>query len=148
MYLWLNQLAHLYFGFNTKLKPNVQRLASTEKVLVKNYRVIYEMLDEIEDVVEGKRESLLEQVYGVAKILNEFPFDKQKVMGIKVVEGRVAKGDKVGVERGDETIGEGYINSVRVGKDQTSKVEAPNEAGIIVGPAIDFTIGDMVICHN
>ena len=47
-----------------------------------------------------------------------------------------------------EIVGEGYINSVRLGKDQISKVESPNEAGIIVGPALDFTIGDMVICHN
>lgn len=138
----------LVLGFNIKIKPDVAHLASTEKVLVKNYTVIYEMLDEIEEVIEGKRASLLEQIYGVAKVQAEFPFDKQKVMGIKVLEGRVAKGDKVRIERGDEVIGEGYINSVRLGKDQTSKVESPNEAGIIVGPAIDFTIGDMVICHS
>ncbi len=69
-------------------------------------------------------------------------------MGIKVVEGRVAKGDKVRIERKEEVIGEGYINSVRQGKDQTSKVEAGQEAGIIVGPSIDFAIGDMVICHS
>lgn len=146
--LMAKSIGALVIGFNTKVRSDVQRLASTEKVLVKNYRIIYEMLDEIEDVVEGKRESLLEQVYGVAKILASFPFDKQVVMGVKVLEGRVAKGDKVRIERGDETIGEGYINSVRLGKDQTSKVEAPNEAGIIVGPALDFTIGDMVICHS
>ena len=138
----------LVLGFNVKIKPDIARLASNEKVLVKNYSIIYEMLDEIEDVVEGKRESLMEQVFGVAKVQAEFPFNKQKVMGIKVLEGRVAKGDKVRIERGDEVIGEGYINSVRTGKEQTSKVESPNEAGIIVGPAIDFTIGDMVICHS
>lgn len=138
----------LVLGFNIKIRPDVAKLASTEKTLVKNYTIIYEMLQEIEDVVEGKRLSLLEEVYGVAKVLASFPFDKQVVMGIKVLEGRVAKGDKVRIERGDEIIGEGYINSVRMGKDQTSKVESPLEAGIIVGPAIDFTIGDMVICHS
>lgn len=138
----------LALGFNIKIKPDVAKLASTEKVLVKNYTIIYEMLQEIEDVVEGKRISLLEEVYGIAKILASFPFDKQLVMGVKVLEGRVAKGDKVRIERGDEIIGEGHINSVRTGKDQTSKVESPNEAGIIVGPALDFLPGDMVICHS
>jgi translation initiation factor IF-2 len=116
--------------------------------LVKNYNIIYEMLDEIKDVVDGKALSLLEEVYGTAKILASFPYEKTIVMGIKVLEGRVAKGDKVRIERGDKIIGEGHINSVRQGKDQTSKVEAGGEAGIIVGPAIDFTIGDMVICHS
>lgn len=138
----------LALGFNIKIKPEVAKLASTEKVLVKNYTIIYEMLQEIEDVVEGKRVSLLEEVYGVAKILASFPFDKQIVMGVKVLEGRVAKGDKVRIERGEEIVGEGHINSVRTGKDQTSKVESPNEAGIIVGPALDFLPGDMVICHD
>jgi translation initiation factor IF-2 len=135
-------------GFNIKIKPDIARLASTEKVLAKSYSIIYEMLDEINDVVEGKALSLLEEVYGVAQVLAIFPYEKQKVMGIKVVEGRVAKGDKVRIERKEEVIGEGYINSVRQGKDQTSKVEAGQEAGIIVGPSIDFAIGDMVICHS
>ncbi len=138
----------IVLGFNIKIKPDVLNLASTEKVLIRAYTIIYEMLDEINDVVEGKALSLLEEVYGTAKILASFPFDKQIVMGVKVLEGRVAKGDKVRIERGDEVIGEGFINSVRLGKDQTSKVEAGAECGIIVGPSIDFTIGDMVICHS
>ena len=45
-------------------------------------------------------------------------------------------------------IGEGFINSVRIGKDQISKVESGKEAGVIIGPPIDFTIGDMIICHS
>lgn len=146
--LLAKSIGALVLGFNIKIKPDVARLASTEKVLVRSYSIIYEMLDEIKDVVEGKALSLLEEVYGTAKILASFPYEKQIVMGIKVLEGRVAKGDKVRIERGDEVIGEGYINSVRIGKDQTSKVEAGLEAGIIVGPALDFTIGDMIICHS
>lgn len=146
--LMAKSVGALALGFNIKIRPDVAKLASTEKVVVKNYTIIYEMLQEIEDVVEGKRVSLLEEVYGVAKVLASFPFDKQQVLGIKVLEGRVAKGDKVRIERGEEIIGEGYINSVRTGKEQTSKVEAPSEAGIIVGPSLDFIIGDMVICHS
>lgn len=138
----------LVLGFNIKIKPDVAKLALTEKVLVKNYNIIYEMLDEVKDVVEGKALSLLEEVYGTAQVLAEFPFDKNKVLGVKVLEGRVAKGDRVRIERGDEVIGEGHINSIRVGKEQISKVEGGSEAGIIVGPPLDFAIGDMVICHS
>lgn len=146
--LLAKSIGALVLGFNIKIKPEVAKLAITEKVLVKNYTIIYEMLDEIKDVVEGKELSLMEQVYGTAKILASFPFDKQKVMGIKVLEGRVAKGDKIRIERGDQVIGEGHVNSVRQAKESTSKAEAPQEAGIIVGPAIDFAVGDMLICHS
>lgn len=138
----------LILGFNIKIRPDVQSLALNEKVLIKNYTIIYEMLKEIEDVVEGKRLSLIEEVYGVAKALASFPFDKQIVMGVKVLEGRVAKGDKVRIERGEEIIGEGRVQSLRQGKEQTSKAEIGEEAGIIIGPPLDFTIGDMVICHS
>jgi len=146
--LLAKSIGALVLGFNIKIKPDVAKLALMEKVLVKNYTIIYEMLDEISDVVEGKELSLLEEVYGTAKILATFPFDNQIVMGIKVLEGRVAKGDKVRIEREDKVIGEGHINSVRQAKEQKSKVETGQEAGIIVGPSLDFNIGDMVICHS
>ena len=138
----------LVLGFNVKIKPEVKQLALTEKVLVKNYSVIYEMLNEINDVIEGKELSLQEKVYGIAKVLASFPYEKTKVMGVKVVEGRVAKGDRVRVEREDKVIGEGRITSVRQSKEQVSKVEEGEEAGIIVGPELDFVIGDVVICHS
>lgn len=146
--LLAKSIGALVLGFNIKIRPDVAKLAQTEKVLVKTYTIIYEMLDEIKDVVEGKELSLQEEVYGTAKILASFPFNKDIVMGIKVLEGRIAKGDKVRIERGDELIGEGHINSVRQAKEQTSKVEAGGEAGIIVGPSIDFQIGDMIISHS
>jgi len=138
----------LVLSFNTKIKANISNLASNEKVLLKNYSVIYEMLDEIKDVVDGKEMSLQEQVYGLATIQASFPFDKTKVMGVKITEGRVAKGDRVRIERDDKIIGEGRIYSVRHGKDQVSKIEEGEEAGIVVTPSLDFEIGDMVICHN
>ena len=106
------------------------------------------MLDELNDVVEGKELSFKEQVFGIAKVQASFPFNKSKVMGIKILEGRVAKGDRVRVEREDKVIGEARIVSVRQGKDPISKVDEGQEAGIILGPELDFDIGDMVICHS
>ncbi|PJC54080.1 MAG: hypothetical protein CO028_04365 [Candidatus Levybacteria bacterium CG_4_9_14_0_2_um_filter_35_21] len=89
-----------------------------------------------------------EQVYGTAKVLASFPFEKTKVLGILVLDGRIAKGDRVRLIREDETIGESHVLSVRQGKEQTSKVEKGQEAGIVISPLLDFTIGDMLICHN
>ena len=68
--LMAKSIKALVIGFSIKIRPDVAKLALTEKVLVKNYTIIYEMLDELEDVVEGKRLSLLEDVYGTAQILS------------------------------------------------------------------------------
>lgn len=138
----------IVLSFNTKLKPEVISFAATEKVLLKNYAIIYELIDEIKDVLEGKKLALEEKIFGRAKILASFPFEKTKVLGVIVLEGRIAKGDKVRLVRGEETIGESSVSSLRKGKDQTSKVEKGQEAGVLLSPSLDFTIGDMLVCHG
>jgi translation initiation factor IF-2 len=138
----------LVIGFNTRIRPEVAHLAATEKVLMKNYTIIYELLQEIADVLEGKALAMEEKIYGSAQILASFPFEKTKVCGIRVLEGRIAKGDRARLMRGDDTIGECHVVSVRQGKDQTSKVEKGEEAGIIISPLLDFTIGDVILSHE
>jgi translation initiation factor IF-2 len=138
----------IVLGFNSKLRPDVQKLATTEKVLARNYQIVYEMIDEIKDVLEGKRLAGIEQVFGQAQVLAKFPFEKTFVLGIKVLEGRVARGDKARIMRGETEMGEGSVTSLRIGKNPSSKVEKGHEAGIIISPVLDFQPGDMVICHS
>ncbi len=135
-------------GFNIKVKPEVVKLAEAEKVLFKNYTVIYEMIDEVNDLIEGKALAMQEKIFGKAKILARFPFEKTEVLGIGVLEGRIAKGDKIRLLRDDNVLGESSITSVRKGKEQTSKIEKGEEGGILLSPFLDFTIGDMLISHS
>lgn len=138
----------IVLSFNTRIKPDVVKFAMLEKVLAKNYQIIYEMLDEIEDVLEGKKLEGLEHVLGRAKVQALFPFNKETVLGVVVLEGRVAKGDKVRLERGGETIGEATVASVRSGKNQISKVEHGHEAGVLLGTVLDFRVGDVIVSHT
>ncbi len=135
-------------GFNTRIRPEVQKLAMTEKVLARNYQIIYEMLDEIRDVLEGKRLASIEQVFGTAQILASFPFEKTVVLGVKVLDGRIARGDKVRLERNGETIGVATLASLRSGKNPISKIEKGHEAGVLLNPSLDFQAGDVLICHG
>ena len=146
--LFAKSTGAIVLGFNVKVKPEVARLAKTEKVLVKTYTIIYEMIDEISDFVQGKLEALQEDILGVAKIMASFPYEKTKVMGVKVAEGRIAKGDKLRILRNEEVIGESHVSSVRQGKDQKSKIGEGEEGGVIISPFLDFTIGDMIISHS
>ena len=143
--LLAKSLGGIVIGFNIKIKPEIISLAKTEKILVKNYNLIYELIDEIKDVLEGKTLAMQEEVLGMAKIIASFPFEKTQVMGVQVLDGRVAKGDKVRLVRGEEKIGETTVSSLRHGKEQVSKAERGSEAGIITSPFLDFTIGDMLI---
>lgn len=134
--------------FNVKLKPEVIKFAMTEKVLLKNYTIIYELLDELKDAVDGKVLAGMEQLYGAAQIQATFPFEKSTVLGIKVIEGRIAKGDKIRIMRNDIVIGESNVVSLRQGKNIASKVEKGQEAGILISPFLDFSLGDVIISHS
>ncbi len=138
----------LVVSFNSKIKPEIQKLAITERVLAKNYNIIYEMIDEITDVLEGRQRAAVEQVFGTAKIMAKFPFEKTFALGIRVMEGRVARGDRIRLMRGDQIVGETTIASLRVGKDVQSKVEKGHEAGLVLATPLDFQLGDMLVCHS
>ncbi|HEV2339615.1 MAG TPA: translation initiation factor IF-2 [Patescibacteria group bacterium] len=146
--LYAKSIGALILTFNIKLKTNIIHFARTEKVLIKNYTIIYELLDELREVIEGKRLAEMEQIYGVAQIQAKFPFEKTIVLGLKVTDGRIAKGDKIRIMRNDEQVGESSIISVRQGKETASKVEAPNECGVLISPLLDFQTGDMILSHS
>jgi translation initiation factor IF-2 len=138
----------ILLSFNTKIRPELNTLAFAEKVLLRNYEIIYEMLEEVEDALEGKLQSQMEQVFGTAKVLAKFPFEKTFAFGISVVEGRIARGDRLRIMRGEEIVGETTLTSLRVGKNATSKVEKGNEAGFIPTQTLDIQVGDMLISHS
>ncbi len=135
-------------SFNTRIRPEILRLAMTEKVLLRNYTIIYEMLDEVRDALEGKLQAQMEQIYGKAAVLAKFPFEKTEAYGIRVSEGRVARGDKIRALRGTSIIGETTVSSLRIGKNPASKVEKGHEAGILIATAIDIQVGDMLLSHS
>jgi translation initiation factor IF-2 len=146
--LMAKSIGAIVISFNVKLRPEVIKLAVTEKVLVRNYTIIYEMLDELTDALEGKVLAQMEEIYGVSRVLAKFPFEKTFAFGISVLEGRVVAKDKVRVMRGEEIVGETTIQSLRVGKDQTNKVEERKEAGVVVSTPLDIQVGDMILSHS
>lgn len=138
----------IIISFNGKIRSQVARLAATERVMVRNYTIIYELLDELADVLEGKKLAQEEEILGVAEIKGKFPFEKTFAYGVSVTDGRVAKGDKIRIMRNDEAVGEATIASLRVGKTQTSKVEKSHEAGIVLSGSLDIELGDVILSHN
>lgn len=144
--VWLAKTTKSFLvGFNVKIQSSAQELAQFEKVKVKTYRVIYELLEEIKEVIEGIAKVEEEQILGQAKILAEFPFNNKKIAGVKVTEGRIARGDKAIIKRGDEELGRAIVKSIRRFKEEINKIEVGNDGGILLEPNIDFKLGDMIV---
>ncbi len=133
-------------GFNVKISAVAAKLAEAGHILVRTYNVIYELTEELEDVVKGiLKPGKVEEIFGRAQIIAEFPYGKLgKVAGCKILEGTFSKGPKVRIVREEEVIGETKIKTLKKGKDEVQKVEKGNECGMIFDPIIDFKNGDLV----
>lgn len=136
----------IVIGFNVKITPPASKLAENEQVLVRNYNIIYELIAELEVVVEEMlKVGAIEEVFGTAQILVEFPYGKnEKIAGCKVVDGQISKGQKIRVVRGEEKLGDTKIKSLKKAKEEVVRVEKGDECGMMFEPQIDFQVGDIV----
>jgi translation initiation factor IF-2 len=133
-------------GFNVKCQNAVSKLAQTEKVVFRIYNIIYELLDELAEVVSGMREVLgAERELGEGKVIAEFPYEKTRIAGTRVTSGRLAKGDSIKIMRGEEEVGRAKIKTIRKGKDETTKVEEGGECGVLLDRIVAFQLNDDII---
>ena len=136
----------IVIGFNVKVAPTAQKLAENEHVLIRTYNIIYELLEDVEEVVKTLVEvGQLEEVLGKANIIAEFPHGKsEKIAGCRMTEGIIAKGQKIRVVREGQNIGETRLKSLKKVKEEVNKVEKGNDCGMLFDPSLDFQIGDVV----
>ncbi len=136
----------IVIGFNVKVVSTAMKLAENEHVLIRNYNIIYELLDDIGEVVQTLLEvGQLEEVLGKASIIAEFPHGKiEKIAGCRMTEGIIAKGQKIRVMREGQLIGETKLKSLKKVKEEVNKVEKGNDCGMLFDPPVDFAIGDTV----
>lgn len=132
-------------GFKVKVSDKAQEVARFEKVKIKIYDVIYKLLEEITEVLESLGETDIGEVFGRAKIIAEFPFNNKRIAGVKVIEGRIARGDAISLEREEEKIGMARIKSIKRFKEEVNKSEVGEESGILIDPNLDFKVGDMIV---
>ncbi|MEK7544134.1 MAG: translation initiation factor IF-2 [Patescibacteria group bacterium] len=139
----------IVIGFGVGIKAGVVKLAETEKVVYRMYRIIYELLDELGEVIAGLKEVLHEErQLGEGQVVAEFPFERDRIAGTKVVSGRLARGDRVKIMRGGTEVARAKIKSLRHGKDDITKADIGHECGVLFDQKLDFTIGDDIIAFT
>ncbi|TSC87582.1 MAG: translation initiation factor IF-2 [Microgenomates group bacterium Gr01-1014_7] len=136
----------IVIGFNVKVTPTTQKLAENEHVLIRTYNIIYELLEDVEEVVNTLLEvGQLEEVLGKANIIAEFPYGKSdRVAGCRMIGGIIAKGQRIRVIREGTLIGETKLKALRKVKEEVNKVEKGNDCGMLFDPPVDFQTGDVI----
>ena len=118
-------------GFNTSMAPGAKRAADATGVDVRDYDVIYKLLEDIQLAMEGLLEpELVEEGLGEAEVRAVFTIGKNAVAGCYVTNGKLQRNCKIRVHRGKEKVYEGDLDSLRRNKDDVKEVATGFECGI------------------
>ncbi|MDH7476503.1 MAG: translation initiation factor IF-2 [Microgenomates group bacterium] len=133
-------------GFEVALPLEVKSLAKQEKVIIKTYSIIYELLEELTEVSQLLKEKEIEEknYKGEAKILASFIIDQEKVFGVEITKGKINLGDNLEVYRNNNLIGKTKLVSLKIKAKKVAEVKKEQEAGMIFSPQLDIRIGDVV----
>lgn len=138
-------------GFGIKVTKSVQDLADVHGVKIKNYRIIYELLEDLErQVFLFKNPKANEQVLGKAEIIAQFEIKGDKIAGCKITEGEFKRGQNIyyHLKRAQVEIGDPRIRSLKQGKMDVESVKVPNECGLVFRGTVRFQIGDTIECYS
>ncbi|MCY0882059.1 MAG: translation initiation factor IF-2 [Firmicutes bacterium] len=135
----------IIIGFNVTVESKARQVAEKEHVDIRNYRVIYDVTDDIQNALTGMLEpKYREQLMGRAEVREVFHVPKVgSVAGCYVVEGKILRSGSVRVVRDGKVIYEGSIASLRRFKDDVREVATGYECGIGIEKFNDVKVGDV-----
>jgi len=133
-------------GFNVRANAKAREIAERQKVALKYYDIIYDLIDEIRLGMAGELgPEAFETVVGRAEIREVFPAGKHgRAAGLLVVDGFIRKALKARITRNDVIIYNGEIASLRRFKDDVPEVRAGLECGVTFTSHTDIKPGDFL----
>ncbi|HEY6202324.1 MAG TPA: translation initiation factor IF-2 [Candidatus Limnocylindria bacterium] len=135
-------------GFNTKMEAPAKRVADQTSVDVRQYKVIYELLDDVQKALTGMLEPVMvETVIGHAEVRQIFTAGKTTIAGCGVLDGVMRRGVQTRLLRGGEAAHDGHIESLRRVKDDVREVAAGLECGITLDTN-DIRVGDVIEAYT
>ena len=133
-------------GFNVRTDSSSKNLAEENEIQIYYASIIYDLLDLIKELVEGKLEpEIKEEILGLAEVKDTFRSPQfGLIAGSIVIEGTIKRNKYVRVIRDDVVIFEGLLDSLRRFKDDASEVASGTECGIGIENYSDVKVGDKI----
>ena len=132
-------------GFNIKIEATAKKLLEKEEIQCYIHNIIYELVDNLKKLVEGAiKPEEIEIEIGQAQVKQVFKVKNGKVAGCYVINGKITRDSKVIVERNNEKVFEGYIESLRRFQEDVKEVNQGYECGIKIKDFNDILVGDII----
>ncbi|EKV08256.1 Mitochondrial translation initiation factor, putative [Penicillium digitatum PHI26] len=141
-------------SFNQAIDPNIMRISETEGVEILDHNIIYKLIDDIKAILSEKLPpTVTMRVTGEAEIQQVFEItvkgrEKTAIAGSRVRNGIINKTRKVRVLRGEETVYDGTMVSLKNVKKDVTEMRKDTECGIAFENWTDFVPGDHVQCYE
>ena len=133
----------LIIGFNVRPDANARKIAESEKVDIRPYRVIYDAINDVEAAIKGMLAPKFEEdVIGRVEVRQVITISKMIIAGCYVTEGKVTNNAKIRVVRDGIVIAEDEMESLRRFKDDVKEVAAGYECGITLAKFHDIKEND------
>ena len=136
-------------AFNIGQDSKVKTLAERMKIKIYSYKIIYELLDEIERVVKGMKQPKYEEVYlGKAEVRVVFKLSNAGIVaGSIVLDGKMVRGEHARIIRKGEVLSDSMIRSLKIVKDDVKEAGKDRECGIKTD-FDDVLVGDIIECYT
>ena len=132
-------------GFNTSMASGAKKAADATGVDVRDYDVIYKLLEDIQLAMEGLLEpELVEEALGEAEVRAVFTIGKSAVAGCYITTGKLHRNCKVRVHRGKQVVFAGDLDSLRRNKDDVKEVATGFECGVGTDRFANWEEGDRI----
>ncbi|MBQ7924411.1 MAG: translation initiation factor IF-2 [Clostridia bacterium] len=139
----------IIIGFNVRPDTKAKKLAETSKVDVRSYRIIYELLDDMEAALKGMlAPKLKETLTGKCEVRQTFNITGVgTIAGCYVIDGKIVRGGKLRIYREDIMICEGGVKQLKRFKDDVKEVNYGYECGCAIDGFNEIRIGDIIECY-
>ena len=140
----------IIIGFNTRVEPGARALANQEGIEIRFYNVIYTLIEEIDQALEGLLDPVYEDVIeGRATVRAIFNLGRRAtVAGVYVNDGHIARNATIHVIRNNDVLYVGRINSLKHFKDDAREIATGFEGGIMLDGFNDYLEGDILEAHQ
>lgn len=135
----------IIIGFNVRPSIQAAKLAEAESIEIKMYSIIYNAIEELRSAMEGMLEpSVEEKILGNVEIRETYKFDKATVAGCFVLDGKIARNNRIRLIRDGIVIFTGELASLKRFKDDAKEVTSSMECGLVIKNYNDIKMGDIV----
>ncbi|MGI9532945.1 translation initiation factor IF-2 [Lutimonas sp.] len=140
----------IIIGFNVRPSASARQIAEKEEIDIRNYSIIYKVIDEVKDAMEGMLSpDIVEEITGNAEIRETYKISKVgTIAGCMVLDGKIFRSSKIRLIRDNVVIFTGELTSLKRFKDDVKEVSKGYDCGMQVKNYNDIQVNDVIEAYQ